>query len=417
MTPSTTARTPALSELQDWDREDWERYDPCLWGDSPSQNRVVETIIRSAARQLNWQGEQDANSLRDFWYNPTKPILQRAFPEKVADPDFDFNREMNQRLSSVLSGLVKDGEITYRSLNILDDSRDRQLHTQSPESDKILFVEKNAAYRKVKPLAEVYELSVVSGGGWQATAVIEDLSNALPTHRSYTVYLLTDYDPTGWKIGRDFTNRSQKLGLDVDEVHRVGIRPEQLDAETIRRQRFEPSAESDAGAEWMDAHAIDGQYGLEIEALGGLNSKGQALRQMVVDELRDDIRVRERRERDIEKAIESGIGAARRQVVGKITDDLKNAVKNAVVETLDAMDGVEVTTDFGISVDADLETAEGGRDWLPDPYNPEELHTGAVEAEPPTANHKQVENFLAEQFCEQVQRGEIDLAEHLEVSL
>jgi 5S rRNA maturation endonuclease (ribonuclease M5) len=409
----STAVVPTLADLQQWDREDWKQYDPCLWGGTPSQKRVVETIIRAADRELTWQGEQNANSLRDFWYNPTKPILQRAFPEKVDEPGYDFNRQMSQTLSGVLSGLVKDGEITYRSLNILDDSRDRQLQITSPESDKILFVEKNAAYRKVKPLETVYELSIVSGGGWQATALIEDLAHELPD-RSYTVYLLTDYDPTGWKIGRDFSERSAQLGLEIDEIQRVGILPDQLGGETIRRQRFEAPVNSDADREWMDTRAIDGQYGLEIEALGDLNSKGQALRRMVVDHLRDDIRVRKRRLRDVCRGAETAASQATERVMHTITDDLKDVVGAAVVDVLNARDGVDATTtDAGVEVDADLSTAEAGREWLPTPYDPEDLHTSAVDGEPPETNHRQVTNFLTDQVWQQIQAGEIDLAEHL----
>lgn len=415
MTASSISH-PTLAELQQWDRRDWEQYDPCLWGNSPSQKRVIETVIRAADRELSWQGEQNANSLRDFWYNPTKPILQRAFPDKVNDPGYDFNRRMSQELSGVLSDLVKDGEITYRSLNILDESRDREIHLQSPESDKILFVEKNAAYRKIRPLEEVYELSIVSGGGWQATALIEDLAHALASGRSYAVYLLTDYDPTGWKIGRDFSDRSAQLGLEIDEIRRVGILPDQLDAETVRRQRFEPAVESDADGEWMDNYAIDGRYGLEIEALGDLNSKGQALRQMVVNQLRDDIRVRERRRRDLQKHTETAVLQASNQVVETITEDLREAVETAVVEELDARDGVTATTTCeGVEVNPSLPAAEAGHEWLPHPYDSEELHRGAVEGERPTASHRQVTNYLAQQVWERIQSGEIALGEHMDL--
>jgi hypothetical protein len=161
-----------------------------------------------------------------------KPILERTFPEKLANPEFNFGRRMSQYLSEALSEMVKNGEFTYSDLNIIDANRERALaDAESVEADKILFVEKDSAYLKVKPFADRYELSVVSGSGWQATALIEDLARELDSDTEYTLYLLTDYDPTGFEIAEDFASRSERLGvsrgremyLDAPDVHENGI--------------------------------------------------------------------------------------------------------------------------------------------------------------------------------------------------
>lgn len=394
---------PPLADLQQWDRQDWAQYDPCLWGDTPSAKRVIQTVVRAADRELNWQGKENANSLRDFWYNPIKPILQRAFPEKVEDPGFDFGRRMSQDLSRVLSDLVKQGELSYRGLNILDESRERAVHTHSPDDNKILFVEKEAAYRKLRPLESVYQLSVVSGGGWQATALIEDLAHELRGDRAYTVYLLTDFDPTGWQIGEDFSRRAGELGLTVDNVRRIGIRPDQLDSDdAVRQQRFIPAEDSDADSEWMAEHAIEGKYGLEIEALGDLTTKGRDLRRLVVDELRGDIRVREHQQNAVEQASEVAAEKAVQNVVNDVTSELQDELVSAVVGVLDDEPGVNAKQVFdSVDVTVDLEDADSSN-VAPKPFSPDKLHTGAVDGKRPGVQFDSTREHLERKVQERI---------------
>jgi len=216
-----TSEPSSLSDMQDMEAEEFEAVDRYDYRGSVSPKRVIRHMIELAADELEWQGRSDSNSLRDFWYNPTKPILERAFPEKVEDPDFKFSRRMSQYLSDTMSEMVTDGAVSYRELNILDDSRERKVNRGTIEDDKILFVEKDAAYRKLKPLEQTYRLSLVSGSGFQATALIEDLAHELTNGQEYTLYVLSDYDPTGYKIVDDFEERAGELGINVGEVGRL----------------------------------------------------------------------------------------------------------------------------------------------------------------------------------------------------
>lgn len=408
--------TPTLTELQQWGPGEFEQHEPCLWQGDPVPKRVIKTIVRAAARELEWRGERNANSLRDFWYNPTKPILERAFPEKLEDPTFDFGRRMSQYLSETLSEMVQQGEYTYRELNILDDSREREIHLDSIEHDKILFVEKDAAYRKLRPLEEVYELSLVSGSGWQATALIEDLAYELDASTSYTLFVLTDYDPTGWKIADDFERRSSTLGVDIEAVERVGILPEQLDAGTIQQQRFSPPTNSDNDEEWLATYGIEGRYGLEIEAIGDLNRKGEALRRMVVDELQTHIDERARRQRDTNVAMANGAAGALHDVVDRITSDLEDALRDAVIEELADREGVNrlYYEDGMFFANVDFDAAEDGREHLPEPFDEGELHEGAVDGIVPVTDQSPPREWAEEQVWQQIQAGEIDPAEHLD---
>lgn len=416
MSPSK-ARTPTLSELQAWERPDFERYEPCLYQGDVSPKRVIQTIIRAANRELSWRGERNANSLRDFWYNPTKPLLEAAFPGKLNDDSFDFVRRMSQYLSEALSDMVQDGEVTYRELNILDESRERRLELDSIENDKILFVEKEAAYRKLRPLGEVYELSIISGSGWQATALIEDLAYELDNDTDYTIFILTDYDPTGWNIGKDFYERSHRLGVGIEEVKRIGIFPDQLDEETVEQQMFSPPINSDRDREWLDEYGINGRFGLEIEAIGDLNRKGEALREMVVDQLRDELDVRRRRDRDVSRALAGSADAVTEAVFRSMTAEFKVAVAREIEKIIAEADGVKtIEYDEGedtFRANADLDTADSGSDVLPTPYDENALHNGAISGDAPTPNREPTADALLSQLDARINNGEIEVEELL----
>jgi hypothetical protein len=422
-----------LSELQSFSTADFREVEAFHYRGDLSKRRVVEGIIDCAAAELSWQGEANSNSLRDFWYNPTKAILEEAFPDAYGGPGTSkFNRNMSKVLSSVLSDKVKDGEITYRDLNILDDSRDREIHTDSVESDKILFVEKSSAYRKLKPLEEVYQLSLVEGSGWQATAAIEDLVRQLDTDgdKRYTVYVLSDFDPAGFGIVEDFAARTKQFGLPVKEVKRIGIKPEQVSQQALEDQKFTPGGSNIE--DWLAEYGIDGQYGLELEAVGtDLEKKGRALRKLVVEEIKDDVDTRSRRAQDTASKIATKGRGAAGSVASDITSDLEDALSEAAAEIVES-DVAGVTkaenTMFGMRVSVDFDTIEAihnGEDpdvgdadpsITPRPYDDEDLHKGAYKGSTPRVrDSKAMKRHVKQELRQRIQDGDIDVQELLDL--
>ena len=421
-----------LSELQALDTADFREVEAYHYRGDLSKRRVVRGIIEAAAQELSWQGEANSNSLRDFWYNPTKAILEEAFPNEYGGAGTSkFNRNMSKVLSSVLSDMVKDGEITYRDLNILDDSRDREIHTDSVESDKILFVEKSSAYRKLKPLEEVYQLSLVEGSGWQATAAIEDLVRQLDTDgdQTYTVYVLSDYDPAGFGIVEDFAARTQQFGLPVDEVKRIGIKPEQVSEQALKDQKFTPGGSNID--DWLAEYGIDGQYGLELEAVGtDLEKKGRALRKLVVEEIKDDVDTRTRRAQDTANKIASKGRGAAGTVARSITEDLEDALSEAAAEIVES-DVAGVTSAensmFGMKVSIDfdqIEAIHNGQDVdvdgdptiTPRPYDDEDLHRGAYKGSTPRVRDSNaMKKHVKQELRQRIQDGDIDVQELLDL--
>ncbi|WP_227376409.1 hypothetical protein [Haladaptatus halobius] len=86
----------SLSELQQFSTEDFRAIEEYHYQDELSPKRIIQSIARLAVPKVEWRGPSNANSLRDFWYNPVKPILERAFPEKLANPEFNFGRRMSR---------------------------------------------------------------------------------------------------------------------------------------------------------------------------------------------------------------------------------------------------------------------------------------------------------------------------------
>lgn len=421
----TVQKPTTLSDMRRLKTEHFRQIDAYQYRGSVSKKKVIRHLIRLAADELSWQGREDAGSLRDFWYNPTKPILEEALPNwGDGAGSSDWNREMSKRLSGVLSDLVKDPEesLTYRDLNILDDSRDRRIATDSLEADTILFVEKSAAYRKLKPLADIYDLTLVEGSGWSATALIEDLRHKLPDDETFTFFVLGDYDPTGFGIVDDFIDRADKLGINVDRQasRRIGVMPDQVPDDTVAQQKFTVGGSNND--EWKRNHGIDGEYGLEIEAVGEeLEGKAQALRELVVDEIGDDIDEQGRRFEDTLSSAANVPGGAARQVVSDLTDDLEVALTEAACEVYAEQDGVTkaehsrgTRATVGLSREDTLEGETG--ELVPDPYPEGRLHSAAVSGSRPSVRGaRTAQRKLKSELKGQIDAGEIDVANLLNV--
>lgn len=409
-TTETLAEPSSLGELQQLTTPELERVGPYQHGDSLAISKVMRSIVRLAVPERSWQGKDRASSVREFWYNPVKPVAQRAFPD-YKDSDritAGFNEYMAGKLSKYLSERVLDDTdpVTYRALNIYDESRPRDVRTKGAESQKIIFVEKDAAYRKVRPLADTYELTVASGGGQSATAAIEAIADELDRgHDAYDLFVLADFDPSGFGICESFHDRAADLGMSIRSVNRLGVDPSIVDPATVREQRFE-LPDDDMGWE----KALDGRYGLEIEAVSGGPGGGQRLREMIVSALREHVRDEQRRSQEYNEAVQTifneGIG---KFVSNRLDDAQSELVEQAASEARDIygeQEGVHTfaTSDKGVgAVWTDFEEIDDRETdevpILPAPPSEGALHEAAIEGEPYTIEP----DTAASALCERLQ--------------
>jgi hypothetical protein len=387
--------------------------------DEPPINisKFLRLVIRLAAKE-HWS---ESRTVRGFWYNPIKPLAQKAFTEHKDDPshiDGSFNDYFAGKTSYYLSELVLDGEITYGDLNIFDKSRERSIKPSGFESDKIIFVEKEAAYWKIEPLADVYDLSIASGGGFGATAAIEDIARDLRTDRSYKLFVVSDYDPAGFKIVEDFECRAGQLGINLLTAERVGINSDQVDDQTVQEQRFTPSYESDYDFRWREQYAIGDGYGLEIEAVSGGTDGGRMIRQAIVNELRPHIDEDGRYEQELSRATETVVEDAVYRAASDIADEMTNNLRdrlydeltpkaNEIVSECESVTAQEQL--FGHKYEVDLDEARRHVEAvIPEPPEDGELHEQAVSGGSISVSSMDAQRAIKRQLMDLYESGEIE---------
>lgn len=213
----------------------------------------------------------EVRSLRNLWYDVVKPYLNRVERERdILAPK--WGRYRSQTLSKVLSGMVLSGMCRYRDFHIEDRSRPNKRPSNWNKfevgrfDEVVLFIEKDSQFPRIEGLADLLGFTVECGKGQQATSAIEGLIDYLEEGKSYLIFTVTDWDYYGHLINKSMTERVDILGLDAEFV-RVGVDVDQIPEERIRVARFLLPMSSDAEREWAHRNAIEGRYGLEIEAL------------------------------------------------------------------------------------------------------------------------------------------------------
>ena len=271
-------RHPNLSidYLQNMSREDAFRL--FKRGKGINLNELFSTIILAASR-LHWE---NTRGVREFWYNPIKPILYNVIGEEA-----DVGRKYDQ-FDSALSTMVKKGIVTYRQLGIVDYRTMRDLYETIDRAEcwnnVILFVEKDSAYVHLRPLKDLLNITILSGGGVSKTACAEDMKSKLDL-TEYTIFAVTDYDPWGFFIGEEVAEKFKILGLPI-KARRIGINPDQLEGEILKSQQY-PVKLDDKAKEWCPKYGLSGslgedRYGIEIEAISGQAGGAQKLREIVL---------------------------------------------------------------------------------------------------------------------------------------
>jgi len=120
-------------------------------------------------------------------------------------------------------------------------------------------------------------LTIECGRGQQATAAIEGLIDYLEPEKKYLVFVITDYDYYGFLIMDSLIERASAMGLDAKFV-RIGVNPDQVEPSKLEQNKYLLKLEGPKEKAWAEKYAIDGKYGLEIQAL-----TGPELRKVVAD--------------------------------------------------------------------------------------------------------------------------------------
>lgn len=277
------------------------------YGDRLNYKQLVANII-VAATALHWD---EARYVREFWYNPIKAIILRLFPEVN---QAHGNEKKYKQFDAALSALTEEHIITYRSLGLVDSRTLRELYEALDQancwSNIILFVEKDSAYIHLRPLSDLLNITMLSGGGWSKTGAAEALIAKLDKDKEYEVYGVSDHDPHGFGIGEEASEKLKTLGLRINKYQRIGISPEQMSEEIRDSQKYPVKMTLNIAPQWCEEHGLEGPYqtvyktvtqdgvkrkvlvyegtkcyGLEIEAVSGQPGGPRLLREIILQEL------------------------------------------------------------------------------------------------------------------------------------
>lgn len=232
---------------------------------------------------------EEPYSIRQVFYKELPQILELV-PQYVRENTKDWAGQFYNKMIAYLSNLVLAQRVSYREINIFDDSgasayvwQNFKYYSLPPREEAVVefpvevWVENNATYNSLIPLfrwnaaeGEPYrfQLNLISQRGVAKTQQIE----AMLLGRSEDVKVilnLTDFDPTGYYMAEDLANRCALMGLNVAVVH-IGIFPRQIPEERkavslVTYKRNDPRCER-FREEFRDDPMVMDYRGYEIQA-------------------------------------------------------------------------------------------------------------------------------------------------------
>ena len=222
--------------------------------------------------------------VRTFWYMYVKPTLSRAGALAEATDQY-------KQLSGQLVFMVTELDVMrYADIGFRDDNQAHRF--LGPNANIVLFSEKLGHQAFLSEMADKYEVSILALGGQPSVVNVEYFVDTVKAagvnlKRSFYLFSIVDYDPSGWIIRDAFVNDLAFYG--IKNVRMVDlITPDMLTPEEVLMARVRIPTGPDMrvkNAAWLEAvrkrkfqnqHQLvekkrgrEIQYGLEAEAISG----------------------------------------------------------------------------------------------------------------------------------------------------
>jgi len=190
--------------------------------------------------------------VRTYWYAYVKPVLSRA--DSLADGVDQYKQLVEQ-----LVYLVKDiGVMRYAEVGFRDDNA---LHRHVGENAHIiLFAEKLGQHSFLMEVAARYRISVIALGGQPSVLNVEYFVEQLRatdvnTRRSFHLFSIVDYDPSGWIARDSFVANLHHYGIRNVRVRDL-IHPDMLTSEEVLHSRYPiptSTVMEEKNARWLEA--------------------------------------------------------------------------------------------------------------------------------------------------------------------
>ncbi len=198
---------------------------------------LLRNIIWQTREHIQ-QGEKPPlkELIRTFWYMYIKPVLSRV--DALSHETDQYDRVINTLVS-----MVKDWQLMeYKDIGFRDDKKaNRKVGSYA---NIIVFSEKIGHQDFLTELFEQYRVSILALGGQPSVLNVEYFVDELKKlkvdiRRSFYLFSVVDYDPSGWIIRDAFLENLGHFGVKntkvIDLIHPDMLTPEEVN---LARYRF-----------------------------------------------------------------------------------------------------------------------------------------------------------------------------------
>ena len=233
----------------------------------------VNLLIKNIAWQIRSQIIREtippiSGLIRNFWYSHIKPTLSRAGSLSQTTDQYDQLTQMLTRM------VIYRDLMRYKDIGFLNDNAANC--TIGPEGYVILFSEKHGHFPLIQTIGAELEVTRISLGGQPSSLSVEYFVDEIKAHgfdvrKSFYIFCLVDYDPSGWIIRDAFLNDLAFFGIRHVQVFDM-VTPDILTPEEIElnKYRFPDTPEMrKKNRKWMQrTGGINGLfYGLEADCV------------------------------------------------------------------------------------------------------------------------------------------------------
>ncbi|MDP2755329.1 MAG: hypothetical protein Q8P40_13205, partial [Nitrospirota bacterium] len=185
----------------------------------PGREKEYPVNVTRLIRNLLWQMKERIASeekppfkelIRTYWYMYVKPTLARA--GALADETDQY-----KQLSEHLAGLVRIYQVMqYKDIGFRDENEANR--KVGLFANVIVFAEKVGHFAYLSELHNQYHVSVIALGGQPSVLNIEYFVDAIKAakinlRRSFYLFGIVDFDPSGWIIRDAFVNNLRHYGI------------------------------------------------------------------------------------------------------------------------------------------------------------------------------------------------------------
>jgi len=299
----------------------------------------MRAFVRELVLERHANPPSDEDTLRHGMFYHFLPRIQTYAQENgINIQRYDrthkqtFGLFVYKTMSSVLSEMVMNGETSYEHLRIIETERQRD-EAADPDHHVEIWFEKNGLMRVLKPLKDGLNISLWSCKGFQSTNILEQMVERLKTRTVKTVFILSDFDPSGVEIPKDLRRRAARLGIKT-KIERIGVNPDQIPPEQRTMSLVQLKPRDSRYPAFVREH---GERAYEIEALSN-----RAIRELVIACLREegvDF------ETSVRKRFKENQNYMSRVVTETILQTLKRRVRRAAMERITNYDTRAPTVD------------------------------------------------------------------------